>query len=143
MWALAGSGIGAADAGGSARCTRRGPLGGGGAEDEESVRALSAHGARESFGERVRPGCADGVLMARMPSALKTASKEAVNLVSRSRIKNFRWRRRSQSPKQKFLACRVTHARGVGGDTGEMDGAGVRRDEQQDIEPGGGAPFRR
>jgi len=34
-----------------------------------------------------------GVAMTRMPSVANTPSKLAVNLASRSRIKNFAWRR--------------------------------------------------
>ena len=50
--------------------------------------------------------------MIRRPSAAKTASKDAVNLVSRSRIKNLTAVARSASSMQTFRACWVTQ--GVG-----------------------------
>ena len=78
------------------------------AQDEKPIEALSTYGADEAFGDGVRRGARTGVLMIRMPSATKTASKEKVNLVSRSRIKNLAGDVRSVIPKQKFRACWVT-----------------------------------
>jgi hypothetical protein len=43
-----------------------------------------------------------------MSSAAKTASKEEVNLASRSRIRNLAAVARSDSSSQRFLACWVT-----------------------------------
>ncbi len=52
------------------------------AEDEDPVEALSPDGADHALTEGVGPRCSDGVVMTLVPSAAKTASKEAANLVS-------------------------------------------------------------
>ena len=53
-------------------------------------------------------GARMGVLMILIPSAAKTASKEEVNLVSRSRMRNLAGVVRSVRSKQKLRACWVT-----------------------------------
>jgi hypothetical protein len=57
------------------------------AEDEDPIGALAADGADPAFGESVRPGGAHRVRMTVICSEVKTASKPATNLVSRSRIR--------------------------------------------------------
>jgi hypothetical protein len=55
-------------------------------------------------------GALTGLLMILVPSAAKTASKEAVNLVSRSRMRNLTvlaWSARSM---ERFRACWVTQS---------------------------------
>jgi hypothetical protein len=58
-------------------------------EDEEPIGALSADGAHESLGERVRSWRSNGVLIILIPSLRSTSSKLVVNFVSRSRIRNL------------------------------------------------------
>jgi hypothetical protein len=58
-------------------------------EDEQTVQALPADVANESSATALARGARTGVLMIRMPSAAKTASKAEVNFASRSRIKNL------------------------------------------------------
>ena len=58
------------------------------AEDQHLVGHLTAERSGNRLADRVRPGACGGVLMIRTPSARKTSSKAATNLVSRSRIKN-------------------------------------------------------
>ena len=57
-------------------------------DHEEMVETVSAHGAHPSFGERVGLGARTGVRMTVTPIDATTASKLAVNFVSRSRIRN-------------------------------------------------------
>jgi hypothetical protein len=52
------------------------------------VEAFAAEGADEAFGNRVRPRCPDRGADDAESAAAKTASNAAVNLLSRSRIKN-------------------------------------------------------
>ena len=58
------------------------------AEDEHPLEALAPFGADHALAEGVRPRGLTGVLTTLAPSAAKTASKEAVNLASRSRMRN-------------------------------------------------------
>ena len=53
-------------------------------------------------------GARTGVRMIRMPSERNTSSKLAVNLASRSRIRNVTGRARSASSNDRFLACWTT-----------------------------------
>ncbi len=53
-------------------------------------------------------GALTGVLMILMPSDAKTASKDEVNLVSRSRMRNLAGVVRSARSKQRLRACWVT-----------------------------------
>ena len=57
---------------------------------QHPVQALAAGTGDPAFGDSVRPRCLDRCLMIRTPMAANTVSKAAVNLVSRSRIRNFR-----------------------------------------------------
>ena len=54
--------------------------------NQEVVEAFPAQGSDEPFRDRVR--ARTGVRMIRMSAAARTASKAAVNLLSRSRIRN-------------------------------------------------------
>jgi hypothetical protein len=56
--------------------------------DQKVVEALAAKGADPALGDRVRSRCSYRARMMRMSALLNTASKAAVNLLSRSRIKN-------------------------------------------------------
>ena len=58
------------------------------AEDEHPVQHLTPNGADPPLRVGVRPRCRTGVCSIWIPSAAKTASKAAVNLVSRSRSTN-------------------------------------------------------
>jgi hypothetical protein len=62
--------------------------------DQQPVGAFGADAADEPFCVAVRPGCAGGIFTTSMASEVKTASKAAVNLASRSRIR-----------KRKVLIC--------------------------------------
>jgi hypothetical protein len=56
--------------------------------DQEMVEAFAVQRADPALGDRVGPGARAGVRMMRMPAPPNTASKVAVNVLSRSRIKN-------------------------------------------------------
>src|SRR5450756_1709319 len=73
---------------------------------EHSRRAVPTNNSPNAFA----PGDRMGVRMIRAPSARNTSSKLAVNLVSRSRIKNFVGRARSARTKLRLRACWVTHS---------------------------------
>ena len=55
-------------------------------------------------------GAGTGVVMILMPSAANTASKDPVNLVSRSRMRNLAVLTCSVRPMQMLRACRVTYS---------------------------------
>jgi len=55
-------------------------------EDEHAVQALAPYGPHESFGDYIRPRRPDRGLKILMPSTAKAASKDRLNLESRSRI---------------------------------------------------------
>ena len=77
------------------------------ADDEHSVEALAPDGADHPLARGARMG----VLMMLVPSAAKTASKEAVNFVSRLRMRNlieFAW---SASSIEMLRACWVSSRR--------------------------------
>src|SRR5690349_16719623 len=56
-------------------------------------------------------GARTGVLMMRTPIAVKTASKAAVNLASRSRIRNWNWRPASSRSKSRLQAADLVRLR--------------------------------
>ena len=78
------------------------------AEDEEPVRhsrrMVPTNRSQTAFAR----GAMMGVLMIRIPSAAKTASKEEVNLVSLSSMRNLTGVVRSVSSQQRLRACWVT-----------------------------------
>ena len=78
--------------------------------DQEMVEAFTAQGADEAFRDRVRSRCPTGVRMMRMSAPAKTASKAAVNLLSRSRIRNRNRAARSPRSMSRLRACWVTQA---------------------------------
>ena len=78
--------------------------------DQDVVEALAAEGADEAFGDRVCPGCPDRVRMMRMSAPANTASKAAVNLLSRSRIRNRSCSARSPRSMSRLRACWATQA---------------------------------
>src|SRR6266545_4349090 len=57
-------------------------------QDQHPIEALTADGADPSLDERVRAGCLCGRAIVRMPSERNTSSNAAVNLLSRSWIRN-------------------------------------------------------
>jgi hypothetical protein len=59
------------------------------ADDQQPVEELPAEGAGDSFADGVRPGACGGLVRILMPSAVNTASKEAVNWPARSLIKEL------------------------------------------------------
>ena len=76
--------------------------------DRHLVGAPSSDASDEAFRERVRPRRLGGVLTRSMPSALSTASKDAVYFESRSRIRNRNAAVRSPRSRR-FRACWVVH----------------------------------
>jgi len=73
--------------------------------------------------------------MIRTPIAVNTASNPAVNLVSPSRIKNFRPSARPSMFISRLRACWVyPRAGGVGGDARQVHASGAVLDEEQDIQ---------
>ena len=81
-------------------------------------------------------GARTGLLMILMPSAAKTASKEAVNLVSRSRMRNLT-AHRLVGEVHREVAGLLGHPVGdrLGGHAGDPDKARVVVDEHEDVEP--------
>src|SRR4051794_24077106 len=80
-------------------------------------------------------GARIGVRMIRMSAASKTASNAAVNLLSRSRIRNRNRSARSPRSISRLRACWVTQAPcGVGGDSGEVHAAAAVLDDDKDVE---------
>jgi hypothetical protein len=57
-------------------------------DDEEMVEALFPYGPYPALRDRVRPGDLTGMRMVSTPIEANTASELAVNLVSRSRMRN-------------------------------------------------------
>ena len=80
-------------------------------------------------------GAWTGVRMMRMSAPVNTASKAAVNLLSRSRIKNRNcsaWSPRSHQQVAGLLSD--PGAGGVGGDPGDVYAAAAVLDHDQDVE---------
>ena len=70
-----------------------------------------------------------------MSAPAKTASKAAVNLLSRSRIKNRNRSARSSRSMSRLRACWVTQAPvGMGGDPGDVHAAAPVLDHDEDVE---------
>lgn len=80
------------------------------AGDQHPVQALAAGAGDPAFRDRVRRGARTGVLMIRILVAVSTASNAAVNLASRSRIKNLKPSARSPRFISRLRACWVTHS---------------------------------
>jgi hypothetical protein len=57
-------------------------------DDEHAVEEFAADAGDEPFGDGVGPRARTGVLITRIPTAAKIASKVVVNLASRSRMRN-------------------------------------------------------
>jgi hypothetical protein len=78
--------------------------------DQHPIGAFGTDAADEPFREAVRPSVRGGIFTTLMPSEAKTASKGAVNLESRSRIRKrnaLTWSSRSIS---RLWAAWVVHA---------------------------------
>jgi hypothetical protein len=79
-------------------------------DDQKAVDEFPADSADEAFRDRIRSRARTGVLTILMSMAVKTASKAAVNLASRSRIRN----RKRWLVSSRFIsglrACWVSHA---------------------------------
>ena len=82
--------------------------------DPEVVEAFPAQGADEAVRDRVRPGRRAGIRMIRMSAPTKTASNAAVNLLSRSRIRNRNRSAPSPRSMNRLRACWVTQSPVVG-----------------------------
>jgi hypothetical protein len=81
-------------------------------------------------------GARAGVLMMRMSMAVKTVSNIAVNLASRSRMRNRKRRPASSRSMSRLRACWVSQAPvGVGGDAKDVHAAGGVLDDEEDVEP--------
>ena len=73
--------------------------------------------------------------MTRMSAALNTASKAAVNLASRSRIKNRNWAAYWPRSMSRLRACWVTQAPGgMSGDAGDVHAAAAVLDHNENVE---------
>src|SRR6266542_2792828 len=71
-----------------------------------------------------------------IPSAAKTASNAAVNLLSRSRIRNRSWPTRSSRSMSRLRACWVTHSPcRMRRHPEQVDPAGCDLDREQDVHP--------
>jgi hypothetical protein len=79
-------------------------------DDQKTVEQFTADGADEAFGDRVRRGARTGVLMIWMSMVANTASKAAVNLLSRSRMRNRNSRWASSRSMTRLRACWLSHA---------------------------------
>ena len=104
------------------------------------IRSQSRHSARAVRTKRSAIafafGARTGVLMIRMPSLAKTASKSRVNLLSRSRIRNRNEPGCSWSVQVNWRACWLTPGAGwVGGAAGEVNPAATELDEEEHVQP--------
>ena len=107
--------------------------------DQEVVEAFAAQGSDPAFGDRVRSGVRTGVRMMRMSApattaSMVTASKVAVNVVSRSRIKKRNrsaWSPRSVSG---LRPCWVTQAPVGWAVIREVSAAGAVFDHNEDVD---------
>jgi hypothetical protein len=79
-------------------------------DDQKTVEEFAADGADEAFGDRVRSRARTGVVMILTLMAVKTASKAAVNLLSRSRVRNAKCRWASSRSMTRLRACWVSQA---------------------------------
>ena len=74
--------------------------------------------------------------MIRMPLPTNTSSNAAVNLLSRSRIRNLNWPVRSPRSMSKLRACWAVQAPvGVRGDAQDVHGPGLDLHHEQDVQP--------
>jgi hypothetical protein len=81
------------------------------AGDEHTVGALAPGAGDPPLTDRVlRAGARTGVVMIRMPAAVKTASSASVYLASRSLIRNLRPPARSPKSMKMFRACWTVQA---------------------------------
>jgi len=78
--------------------------------DQEVIEAFAAQGADDPSVIASARGARTGVRMMAMSAPAKTASKAALNLLSRSRITNRNWAVRSPRSISKLRACWVTQA---------------------------------
>jgi hypothetical protein len=79
-------------------------------DDQDPVETFAADCADPPFDEGVRPGCAYGVRIVRMPPERNTSSKAAVNVLPRSWIRNRIGSVRSTNVSIMFRACWVVHS---------------------------------
>jgi predicted transposase YbfD/YdcC len=78
--------------------------------DQQVVQALAPQRSCIPLGKRIRPGDGTGVLVIRTPVPASTSSKTAVNLLSRSRIRNLNRAARSPRPISRLRACWAVHS---------------------------------
>jgi hypothetical protein len=80
-------------------------------------------------------GARIGVPMMRVSAPAKIVSKVAVNLLSRSRIKNRNWAPRSSRLMSRLRACWATQAPGgAGGDPDDVHASADVLDHDEDVE---------
>jgi carbamate kinase len=79
-------------------------------DDQDAVEEFAADGADEGSAIALARGARTGVLMILTLMAVKTVSKAAVNLASRSRMRNRKRRPASSRSMQRLRACRVSQA---------------------------------
>jgi len=120
----------------SGRCARAGPAAGAvspviSIRSGHSRRALAIQRSAIAFAR----GAWTGVLMMRVPAAVRTASDAAVNLVPRSRIKDLIRAAWPSRVIRRLRACWVARSpAGWGGDPGQVHAAGAVLDEGQGVE---------
>jgi hypothetical protein len=105
------------------------------AGDQHPVQALAAALAIHLSAIAFAQGARTGVLMIRTPAAVSTASNAAVNLASRSRIRNFKPVNPVFEVHQR-VAGLLGHPlpRGMSGDAGQVHAPGAVLDEEQHVE---------
>ena len=72
--------------------------------------------------------------MIRVLLSANTSSNAAVNLQSRSQIRNLNQVARSPRSISRLRACGAVHSRGVGGDAQDMHAAGLDLHHEQDVQ---------
>jgi hypothetical protein len=102
--------------------------------DQEVVQALPAQRADPALDDGVRPGARTGVRMMRMSVPANTASKAAVNLLSRSRIKKPDPVASVAANEQVAGLLGKPGAGGMSGDAGDLHAAAAVLDHHQDVE---------
>jgi hypothetical protein len=105
-------------------------------EDEHPVETFTSDSPDKALGEGVGRGALTGDRTMRTPGALKTSSKLAVNLASRSRIKNLTGRARWASSYGRIsgllddpVASRIRRC------SHQEDLSDVKLDEEEEVEP--------
>jgi hypothetical protein len=106
-------------------------------EDQHSIQALSADSADPPLGVGVGLRRAPGGLRnTAMPASANTASKLAMNFVSRSRTKNRNPSARSPITRMRLRACWVTHSPGrVPRNSKDMNASRADFNDEEHVDP--------